>query len=83
MLSFSDHRLVIDREQLLGSDLVQRVKTGAGTTGKNDALHNNTPSLGVQKPFILYHFTKVTFVFHSVGSNGIPLEYRILFCLSS
>ena len=44
MLSFSDHRLVIDREQLLGSDLVQRVKTGAGTTGENDALHNNTPS---------------------------------------
>ena len=34
-----DHRLVIDRQQLLAGDHGQRVKPGAGTAGENDTFH--------------------------------------------
>ncbi len=35
-----DHGLVVDRQQLLGGHERERVKTRAGSTGENDALHN-------------------------------------------
>ena len=34
-----DHRFVIDREQLLGCDHSQRIESGAGAAGENDAFH--------------------------------------------
>jgi hypothetical protein len=34
-----DHRLVVDRQQLLGDALRDRVQTRAGAAGENDALH--------------------------------------------
>lgn len=37
-----DHRLVVDRQQLLGGHERERVQAGAGTAGKDDAFHINT-----------------------------------------
>ena len=34
-----DHRLVVDRQQLLGGHERERVQAGAGTAGKDDAFH--------------------------------------------
>jgi hypothetical protein len=39
-----DHGLVVDREQLLGRDLGQRVEPGAGSAGENDAFHGRQTS---------------------------------------
>ena len=36
-----DHRFVINRQKLLGCYLCQRIKPGAGASGKNDSFHCN------------------------------------------
>ena len=40
-----DHRLVIDRQQLLAHALGDRPEPGAGTTGEDDSLHSGTISI--------------------------------------
>ena len=38
-----DHRLVVDRQQLLRSNHGQRIEPGAGTAGENDTFHKKPP----------------------------------------
>ena len=40
-----DHRLVVDRQHLLGDDLRHRMQPGAGAAGQNDAAHE-FPAIG-------------------------------------
>ncbi len=39
-----DHRLVVDRQQLLGDDAGERVEARPGAAGEDDALHGRVPS---------------------------------------
>ena len=40
-----DHRFIVDRQQLLGSDLCERIQPGAGASRQNNSFHVNLSSL--------------------------------------